>query len=373
MRPWGQSSRWQPTGLLILPFVSFSQKPIDVFLAFWEEMDENYAFFNLRGVDWDQVYTDYRPQITENMSDTALFEVLTDILAPFEDGHINLRSKEPKLKFTGGRPVPFEEAFSTDSLLRNYFGVVDATLNANGFTPLERAGPILSEKTALYDHSVYEYSQSSSYGYIKISWFFHDYENVQKIAGVGKDKKAFVEDFEEIFNQLKNKEGLILDLRNNIGGVDGYPEELVAYFSDEKFAGEFTAIRKKDHREAFTEPKPTWVKPAKGYVFKKPVIVLVNGMTVSAAEEFVQMMAGLKQVTIVGTPTQGALSDIYETKLPNGWTFTFSNMRFYDAEMKCWEGTGIPVDVEAQNTLENLKTRKDPVLQTGIDLLKAGW
>lgn len=359
--------------LLLLATFCQAQQPITVFLEFWEEMDENYAFFDLKKVDWDQAYSDYRPQISETMSDTALFEVLSAMLAPLEDDHIGLKSQKPKLSFSGGRPVPFEQAFSNDSLLTEYFKVVEATLHQEGFSPLELAAPILSEKTPLYNHAAFEYSESNSLAYVKISWFFYDWSRVRKGKGVGKDKKAYVEAFESLFEQFKDKQGLILDLRNNIGGIDGYPEELVAFFTEEKYVGEYSATRKKDHHEAFTEPKPTWVKPQSGYVFKKPVVILVNGKTVSAGEEFVQMMRPLQHVTLVGTSTQGALSDIYTTELPNDWTLTLSNMRFFDTDMKCWEGIGIPVDIEVSNTLEDVQNREDTVLLRGLEQLKEGW
>lgn len=78
------------------------------------------------------------------------------------------------------------------------------------------------------------------------------------------------------------------------------------------------------------------------------------------------MMKGLPQVTILGTPTQGALSDIYEKELPNGWTLGLSNMRFYSRDLICYENVGIPVDLRVENRLLDLETGVDPVLSAAM-------
>ena len=353
------------------PFLLFAQSlPEKTFEAFWKSMDENYAFFKLKEIDWDEVYQTYRSKVTANTSDEDLFELMKEILEPFQDGHINLATADkPKKRFSGGRPSAFKTQFPNDSLVGLYFDLVEQHLTNAGFSDLNNVGPILSDQTALYNHSVYEHCASDRLAYVKVSWFFHDWQLVQKLLGRGKDRKNFLADFDQLLLQYKDKEGMILDLRNNIGGVSGYPERLVGRFAKAPFIGEYTASRKKEGHEVFTFLKPTKVKPAKTVSFSQPVVLLVNGETVSAAEEFVQMMRGLPRVTIIGTPTQGALSDIYEEKLPNDWTLTFSNMRFYDRNMECWENKGIPVDIEIANHLDDLKKGVDPVLQSAIDLL----
>ncbi|MCB0641418.1 MAG: S41 family peptidase [Phaeodactylibacter sp.] len=348
--------------------VAAQSHPEKNFEAFWEIMDEHYAFFELKGVDWQAVYDTYRPKVKPTTSDEALFELLTEILEPFQDGHISLKTGG-EMKFSGGRPSNFESQFPTDSLKRAYFQLVEAQLQASGFDTLKQEGPLLSAKTALYDHSVFEHTASEQFAYIKVSWFFYDWQQVQKLLRRKKDRQQFLAAFDGLLQQYANKEGLILDLRNNIGGVSGYPERLVGRFVKAPFVGEYTCSRKNDGHEAFTTLKPTKVKPAKTIIFNNPVIVLVNGETVSAAEEFVQMMRGLPRILIVGKPTQGALSDIYAKDLPNGWTLSLSNMRFYDRNKACWEGKGIPVDWEVSNDKSNLETGEDPVLQKALQLL----
>lgn len=352
------------------PLSTFAQKgksdPVEVFDRFWQTMDRHYAFFELKQIDWEAVRQTYRPKIDARTTDEELFELLSEILAPFRDAHLKLKAPAPLQRtFSGGQPSLFESEFSTDSLKRVYFELVENSLATLGFDSLRQAGPILSARNAIYDHAPFEYSRSERVGYVKVSWFFYDFQNLGLFSR-GRDRRNFLAAFGAILDELSTVDALIIDLRNNIGGVSGYPERLAANFSDRKQIGEYTCRRKKGGHEAFTRRKPTWMQPRRKEAFLRPVILLVNDQTVSACEEFVMMMRGLPQVTILGTPTQGALSDIYEKELPNGWTLGLSNMRFYSRDLICYENVGIPVDLRVENRLLDLETGVDPVLSAAM-------
>ncbi|MDP6036184.1 MAG: protease, partial [Verrucomicrobiota bacterium] len=59
----------------------------------WKTFHERYAFFKLRGVDWQKQYKTYRPKVTKNTTDEELFKVLCEMLKPLKDGHVNLKAK----------------------------------------------------------------------------------------------------------------------------------------------------------------------------------------------------------------------------------------------------------------------------------------
>ena len=48
----------------------------------------------------------------------------------------------------------------------------------------------------------------------------------------------------------------------------------------------------------------------------------------------------------MGEATQGALSDMLERALPNGFSYTLSNEYYLSPEGDWFEGVGIPVDIE---------------------------
>ena len=96
-------SRFFPAILLILLLGTISceqvfldeapaEDAVSIFEEAWTFADQEYSFFSFKGIDWDEVYNRYRPQVQENMSEEALFEVMADMLFELRDGHVNLRS-----------------------------------------------------------------------------------------------------------------------------------------------------------------------------------------------------------------------------------------------------------------------------------------
>ena len=64
------------------------------FEALWQTLDQHYCFFDYKneayGLNWNEVYQKYAPQISEQMSDKQLFEVLANMTYELRDGHVNL-------------------------------------------------------------------------------------------------------------------------------------------------------------------------------------------------------------------------------------------------------------------------------------------
>jgi len=59
------------------------------FDALWTALDQHYCFFEQKGIDWDEVYSRYRPQVTDGMSSRELFDVCAEMLDELQDGHVN--------------------------------------------------------------------------------------------------------------------------------------------------------------------------------------------------------------------------------------------------------------------------------------------
>ena len=68
------------------------KSPTNVFEYLWNRVDQLYTFFDVKGVDWDSVYTVYRPMVYDEMSDDSLFRVCAAMLNTLRDGHTNLWS-----------------------------------------------------------------------------------------------------------------------------------------------------------------------------------------------------------------------------------------------------------------------------------------
>ena len=82
--------------------------------------NDNYAFFDLHHVDWKASYAKYKPLVNDKLSEDSLFNLMSAMVKPLGDSHVNIIDAKHKKKFNAARPSAFATAFYNDSLKR-YF------------------------------------------------------------------------------------------------------------------------------------------------------------------------------------------------------------------------------------------------------------
>ena len=123
-------SRISNYGLIILTicashisFPSTAQKksdPNQLFEEFWQLLDDHYAFFDLRNVDWKTQKEKFAPRITSSMSEDELFQELFDMINPLQDGHTFIIYKGKKYR-SGGDKAIWAQARPTLELIRQKY------------------------------------------------------------------------------------------------------------------------------------------------------------------------------------------------------------------------------------------------------------
>ena len=83
--------------------------PVKNFEVFWHTFAENYVFFELRKVDWKQVYTAFRPRVTSETSQAELFQIFVEILNQLGDMHVSLDAGDRKV--SSAKPHPLHAQF----------------------------------------------------------------------------------------------------------------------------------------------------------------------------------------------------------------------------------------------------------------------
>ena len=126
---------------------------------------------------------------------------------------------------------------------------------------------------------------------------------------------------DEVLADLKDCDGVILDVRVNHGGFDTASQIIANRFADQKRIGFYKQAINGNGR---TEQQPIYLTPGGDFQFTKPIVLLTSDSTISAAEIFTLFMMSIPYVTRMGEPTQGVLSDILGKTLPNGWRFGLS-------------------------------------------------
>lgn len=151
-------------------------------------------------------------------------------------------------------------------------------------------------------------------------------------------------------------------------------ETLVARFINERtFVGTMRHKNGPDHGD-FSEPFDVYYNPAESgrLMWGKPVVVITNRSTFSAANMFASVMKCLPNVTLVGATTGGGCGMPFSSELPNGWGVRFSASPMTDPQGHLTEFGVEPTEGCAVNMdLEAALTGHDTILDFAINYLIA--
>ena len=329
----------------------FVHDPEKNFEAFWRTFHDRYPFFALRGVDWNAQYRTYRPKVTKTTTDDELFLIFSQMLAPINDGHIRLTipaTGTRKRRFFCPEKTPrFWQEFTKDQIAQ-LFKVTERTLTASGFGP--------PRKTAAWK---LRYCRSRAFGYIR----------VLELEGIGRRNLNGA--LEAIASDFANLNGLLIDIRDCPGGEDSIAIAIANRFCDRRRV----AFRRKTKigpgEDDFTPLKTWYLEPQGAARFTGPIVLLTCDSVFSGGEAFVLAMKELPHVTIVGDHTNGIFSYTLDKRLPNGWRYCLSYQVYLSADMICYEGRGVPADIELLNKRADIENGSDPLIVCGLEVLRS--
>jgi carboxyl-terminal processing protease len=322
------------------------------FEALWTTFNNRYPFFKLRNVDWKKQYDTYRPKVTSETSDDELFDILCRMLDPLDDGHVELEAKaigDGKKRYFNPEPTPrFKQEFSDPRQIEQLFETAGKTLVANGFGQPE-------ETEAWMLH----YCRSPRFAYIRIL----ELEDVKK-----RSVTAALNKIARDFNDL---EGFMIDIRDCPGGEDSIAIAIIDRFCDRRRVAFHRQTKIGPGEDDFT-PLKTWhLEPQGDVQFTGPIVLLTCDSVFSGGEAFALAIRNLPYVTILGDHTNGIFSYQLEKKLPNGWQYCLSYQVYFSADMVCYEGKGVPVDIGLMNKKADIKNGIDPLITRALEVLKS--
>ena len=320
--------------------------PENNFQILWDEFDRWYAGFIVRNIDWDSLYTVYRPQVTPQTSNAELWDIVTAMLNYLDDYHTRIEDPARGLCFNAAYntcelepPSPLE--FDRNLIKKNYL---------NNMYQLAGDGRLFYGRV------------TDQIGYIYIFNF------------VGRessfDPPEWAEDIDQIISQFENLNGLIIDIRHTLGGEDPTALRIAGGFADAKRLVFTVQTRNGPEHDDFDEPTERYVEPLGPKQFTKPIVLITDRITRSAAEAFALSMASLPHVTHIGDSTAGAHSAQSNYRyLPNGWVYRMSHQLTKTPDGRSPEGIGVVPDILISNTEADIRAGNDKVLEFAIDYL----
>ncbi len=191
--------------------------------------------------------------------------------------------------------------------------------------------------------------------------------------------------------------GVILDLRDNIGGMTRYGGEVAELFISGQFHGcrkwtrrakgidiacgsQFAQMESQDGDAMrcirmmegldFEEYQDQYGAPGQEALFHQPCVVLTSRRTVSAAEDTLAFFCSNHRATVLGEPTSGTTGTPYLVPLSYGGARVCSvGYRLLDGT--AFIGTGIQPDLLLPVTIEDLHNGFDAQLDRALELLDA--
>ena len=180
--------------------------------------------------------------------------------------------------------------------------------------------------------------------------------------------KETSEDFKEKVEELEGQgiKSLIIDLRNNGGGIVDEATEIADYIL-EKGNTIISTVDNKDKKETtISENKP---------IFNLPIVVLVNENTASASEILTVALQDNKKATVVGTKTygKGVIQTVFTLQDKSGLKLTTGE--YYTPNGATINKVGVTPDEEVKlpKSVSNIYTvdkKDDTQLDKAIDILK---
>lgn len=295
----------------------------------WEAFDREYAGFTLLpNVDWDALGKQYRKAAGDARSTFMVAALLAELLAHLEDLHVWVRCGNDGLPgYNRVRP-----------------------LNGNW----QATSAKLKEKREVGKDLIWGRT-AEGFGYLGVH---------------GLSDPELPKHVDAALEQLKDTQGMVVDLRFNGGG-----DELLARSIAGRFADKAVVYSKNRYREG---PKHDQLGPAIDRVleprgpwrYEAPVVCLFGRETLSSAESLAAMFGECPNVTTFGSPTGGSSANPRRLELDCGITVNLPRWLDLLPDGTPLERHGVPPDVLSEHAPEAFSNQSDPVFEAALARLR---
>jgi hypothetical protein len=200
----------------------------------WRDFDQNYSYFTYKGIDWPSVYIANTNTFAQIQDSNQFAIALSGVLQVLRDWHVSVQKPNGTwLGYNGTYAINYPSGHWT-----NYTG----------------GAPFADVHNA---HAIYHAWMASTLAYIAV-----DTLSTTTFSPITDA------DIDAMFDQYKSAAGLILDLRKNTGGSEGYAKMIASHFTTvpRLYGYVRNRIPGNDH-DAFTPFIAKTLQPAAHYWF----------------------------------------------------------------------------------------------------------
>lgn len=379
---------------LLLTNLCFGQTKYEKdFDEFWNDVDNNYAYFDQQQINWGKVKEIYQPQVKQITNDNDFIRFMETVLNEFHNGHISLNTN---LTFSN-RIIPSGQDLFVKKQngkfiitdLRKGYGADLSGLKIGDEIVLFDKKPIseqvekfLPKYTAIHTEEMYQYAlnmlfagthntkrEITIYRNGKQLDFFPDSLQTKQTTNLIETKTlnkttAYIKinnslgnyntiaDFDKAVDEFIGYKNLVIDLSETASGGNS----TVARCIMGRFISKTLPYQQHEFDEKEFQTQRKWVEyvtPRK-IQFTGNVFIIVGHWTGSMGEGIAIGFDGLKRAKIIGTEMAKLIGAI------NGFTMSKTNIGFQIPTERLYHINGTPREkykptILTQNIIETIK------------------
>lgn len=394
---------------------------LQVFEEVWSTVNETYFDPEFGGLDWDAVHAKYEPLIAAAQNDEWFYGAINKMLFELNVSHIAVvppqekEQLEPVLSAEGSAGIDVR-LLDGDAVITSVQpgspgeqaglrpGLVVQSLNGKtveqwasevwSIPPLHERNEHKRVTSKLQEQSYGPLNTTLALVYLDAYGEAHEttLQRVQRNGRVvlGDEFPPFYVEFEsrrldeeigyirfnaflppidqrfpEALESLRNMRGLIIDLRGNHGGVFPVRKALAEQLVQEREL--FWSYKGRDSiQEVYLEPVPN--------AYSGPLVVLIDVMSASSAEEFSGALQAIGRAVVVGERSAGICVVADVMQLPNGAVLMYPTAQSRTADGTVLEGRGvipdIAVSLERSQLLEGIDAQLKAAIHYIIEIVR---
>jgi hypothetical protein len=359
----------------------------EVFEAFWKGMDENYMFWDIETVDWNNMYTTFKPRfaaLDKNPNDPnnglKAVQYLVDMTKDLSDSHLNLTFNGQATYLIAEYPVS-SSTFSPSSFRHQLRGD-RAPIPRKVFDSLIPAKYLTKAEYGADPNNGFEVNMGiiPRSGKNILYLEFTAFELQQEYWAANSSSYPIRPVFDDFFRYTKDPsiDGLIIDLRGNPGGSVPDMDFLIGNLITSQKQIAYTRTKTGDGALDYTPWLKGFVHPQPGSTdfTGKPVAVLTDMYSASMAEmTSMATKAIFPKGKLVGEQTYGATGQIPPSDIRYlGGQFTaggfvqayMAGVELRDNNMICHENKGFTPDIPVAYDTTAIKNKDDVQLDRAI-------
>ncbi|MEO7997826.1 MAG: S41 family peptidase [Gemmatimonadaceae bacterium] len=166
-------------------------------------------------------------------------------------------------------------------------------------------------------------------------------------------------------DSLRGSDGIVLDLRGNVGGVVVMVNGVAGHFVDTALTLG-TMIRKGGTTRYIINPQRVNAQNKRVTPFAGPLAIVVDELSISTTEIFAGGLQSLNRARVFGAQTAGEAFPAVAERLPNGDILYHAIASFLSPTGSPLEGVGVVPDVAVPITRSQLLNGRDPALEAAV-------